>query len=60
MRGTVTVTFLELFRDTVECHGCREAEAMYRKAGMQNWELVFWFRAIGMTGWAEFVGVPGN
>ena len=49
MRGTVEVTFLELFTDTVCAHGAAWAERYYLSKGMPAWEFGFWLRHITIT-----------
>lgn len=43
MKGSIQVTFAELFRDTVETHGLEFAREYYcTKHGMSAWEFGFW------------------
>ena len=47
MRGSGSIRFSELFRDTVETHGVSWAFQYYcRKHGMQPWEFAFWCKGI--------------
>lgn len=45
MQGKGSIRFVELFRDTVECHGLAWAVRHYKARGMEAWEVVFWLRA---------------
>lgn len=43
MKGSITVPFSELFRDTISTHGVVWAFQYYvRKHGMSEWEFMFW------------------
>ena len=50
MKGSLTVPFSELFRDTVATHGIGWAYGYYvSKHGMPNWEFRFWRDACRAT-----------
>ncbi len=48
MKGSLTIPFSELFRDTINMHGVCWAWAYYvRRHGMSEWEFDFWERYHG-------------
>lgn len=50
MKGSLTVPFSELFRDTVANHGIGWAYGYYvSKHGMPNWEFDFWRKACSVS-----------
>lgn len=49
MRGNGTVTFAQLFEDTVREHGSDWALRHYTRNGMQEWEFWFWVSAVGVA-----------
>ena len=50
MKGSLTIPFSELFRDTISTHGVVWAWLYYvRKHGMSEWEFNFWRKACHAT-----------
>ena len=54
MKGSIQVTFLSMFANTVKNQGVTWAAGYYLGKGMQEWELNFWLCAVQRMNMVQF------